>query len=188
MPKIKQVFKDNELIEKACNHDDYAMEQLLIRYQEKTFNMVNHYVNTYADAQDITQEVLLKLYRSLANFKFGSSFSTWHHRIVINAINSHFRHKSQRIFSNAVNLDDFYHANQTPKSFDNPELQLQAEQTLQARQKHYENLPTDMRDILSYRDFHGDSYEEIAKRFNCPIGTVRSKIHRARTIINKKNT
>ncbi len=185
MSKIKQVIKDKELVKQACNHDSYAMEQLLIRYQEKTLNLVHHYVNSHADVEDITQEVLFKLYRSLETFQFSSSFNTWHYRIVMNTINSHFRHNSQRIFSNAVNLDDFYNANQVPHSLDNPELQLQAEQTLRACQTRYATLSPELCEIMSYRDFHGGSYEEIAQKFNYPIGTIRSKIHRARNFLNK---
>lgn len=177
---------DNQLIQKACNNDDFAMTQLLMKYQSKTLKIVNNYVNTYADAQDITQEALIKLYQSIGSFNFDANFATWHYRIVINTINNHFRQSSQRIFTHAVNVDDFYQANQVPQSFDSPELLLQAEQSIKLRQDQYQNLSQDMRDIVTYRELHGGSYEEIAAKFNCPVGTVRSTLHRARALLKKK--
>ena len=186
MPKLKQIFNENQLIEKACNNDDYAMTQLLVKYQSKTLKIVNNYVHIYADAQDITQEVLIKLYQSLSSFKFDANFATWHYRVVINTINNHFRENSQRIFTYAVNVNDFYKTNQVPQCFDTPELLLQAEQTVRQKQDSYHSLSQDMRDIVTYRELHGGSYEEIAAKFNCPIGTVRSTLHRARALLKKK--
>ncbi len=184
MSQTMPSLDDQQLIALACNNDPHAIEQLLHRYQKKTLSLVRHYVNTQADAQDITQEVLLKLYRSLASFQFDANFTTWHYRIVMNTISSYFRQSNQRLFSHAMNYDDFNESTLNIPKVSSPQQLLINEQTLQSRLKRFSKLPSKVRDMLLQIAINGDSYEYVAQQLNCPIGTIRSRIHRARLFLN----
>lgn len=179
-------YTDNELINRVCHKDQQALELLLERYQKKTLFLVHRYVNSAADVQDISQEVLIRLFQSIQSFKHGSSFNTWHYRIVMNTINSYFRSPHQRFAAMAVNCEDFDDLSSNLLSDNDPQQLLIAEEMVHSLLNAFEQMPQHLNEAIILFEIEGLSYEQISAKLNCPIGTVRSRIHRARSLIEKK--
>lgn len=183
--KIKDTANDNELVSLACNNDEQALEQLLTRYHGKTLAMVRRYVDQTDDVQDISQEVLTKIYQSINSFRQGASFNTWHYRIVLNTISSHFRTAEKRFGPMAVNYEDFEGVAPQLLNHDSPQALAIAEELLTLLLSIIDDIPAQLREAMILYEFEGKDYEEISRLMDCPIGTVRSRIHRARKIIEQ---
>lgn len=189
MPKKIKISHptDNELVEQACKQDIPAMNKLLSRYQKKTKALIYPYIKKSSEVQDLSQEILIKLFKSIHSFHKQSSFNTWHHTIAMNTLASYYRHSSQKISSNSVNYDDFDEHYQSPITND-PQKLLMTEQSLEDIFKAIGNLPSNLQYTFILFDIIGNSYQEIATQLNCPIGTVRSRIHRARKLLSLSST
>lgn len=174
---------DLELVRLACQDNKAALELLLVRYNSITLLIVQRYVDIVADVQDISQEVLIKLYQSLNTFAHGSSFKTWHFRIVMNTISSYFRKPSYRYLASAVNYEDFENVSPKLLSEDNPHELLIARETMITLKFIFNKMPPELVDVVQFFEIEGISYQEIAEKLKCPIGTVRSRIFRARELI-----
>lgn len=179
---------DQALVEKVQRGDKRAFDLLVKKYQHRIMNVLSRYLNNPDDVLDITQEAFIKAYRALPTFRGDSAFYTWLYRIAINTAKNHLVSQSRRPTQGLVD-------NQEAEQFDSadllrenatPERLLQKEQVQQVISKAFEDLPDDLRTAISLRELEGMSYEEIADAMDCPIGTVRSRIFRAREAIDKK--
>lgn len=178
---------DQQLVERVQQGDKRAFDLLVLKYQHKIISVVNRYVRDSADVQDVVQEAFIKAYRALENFRGDSAFYTWMYRIAINTAKNYLISRGRRPPSSDVDVDDAEHyaGNENLQDFDTPETTLFCEQLQAAVESTIENLPEDLRTAVTLREMDGLSYEEIADVMKCPVGTVRSRIFRAREAIDK---
>ena len=179
---------DQVLVERVQRGDKKAFDLLVLKYQHKVANLISRYVRDQAEVLDVTQEAFIKAYRALANFRGDSAFYTWLYRIAINTAKNHLAAQSRRPPGDDIEADT---AEQMDlggrlKETGTPErmaLQREIAQTIQAA---LDELPDDLRTAIMLRELEGLTYEEIAQAMDCPIGTVRSRIFRAREAIDVK--
>ena len=177
---------DQQLVERAQRGDKRAFELLVVKYQRKLGRLLSRMVRDPGEVEDVTQEAFIKAYRALPNFRGESAFYTWLYRIAINTAKNYlvalgrraptsteFDHEEAESFEEAVGLRDAA----------TPEGELLGREIAQTVNKAMDALPEDLRTAISLREIEGLSYEEIANVMNCPIGTVRSRIFRAREAI-----
>lgn len=179
---------DAELVRRVQKGDKRAFDVLVLKYQHKIVNLVMRYVRDSDQALDITQEAFVKAYRALPRFRGDSAFYTWLYRIAVNTAKNYLA--AQRRRPTDVDLDiqdpEQYEIHAKLKDTDTPEGVTMSRELKQAVQKAIEGLPDDLRTAIILREFDGMSYEEIAQTMDCPVGTVRSRIFRARDAISKK--
>jgi RNA polymerase sigma-70 factor, ECF subfamily len=178
---------DQQIIERVQQGDKRAFDLLVLKYQHKIISIVTRYVRDRADVQDVVQEVFIKAYRALGGFRGDSAFYTWMYRIAINAAKNHLVSRGRRLPSSDIDVDSeaYYAGCESLHDFDTPETTLFCEQLQAVVELSIENLPEDLRIAVTLREMDGLSYEEIAVIMKCPVGTVRSRIFRAREIIDK---
>lgn len=179
---------DSTLVEKVQRGDKKAFDLLVIKYQNRVVNLVSRYVRDPADAQDIAQEAFLKAYRALPNFRGDSAFYTWLYRIAINTAKNYLASKARRpqeVQPNGPD-DETYDLEQALTEEDTPENLLLTDEIQRTILAAIEELPDDLRIAITLREVEGLSYEEIAETMTCPIGTVRSRIFRAREAIDTR--
>lgn len=178
---------DRLLVERVQQGDKRAFDLLVLKYQHKIIAVVHRYVRDSADVQDVVQEAFIKAYRALANFRGDSAFYTWMYRIAINTAKNHLISRGRRPPASDVDIDDAEHyaGNDNLQDFDTPESSLFCEQLESAVTQAIQSLPEDLRTAVTLREMDGMSYEEIADVMKCPVGTVRSRIFRAREAIDK---
>jgi len=185
----EQAAKDADqlLVERVQQGDKRAFDLLVLKYQHKIIAVVHRYVRDSADVNDVVQEAFIKAYRALANFRGDSAFYTWMYRIAINTAKNHLISKGRRPPSSDVDIDDaeYYSGNDNLHDVDTPENNLFRDELHTAVQNIIQNLPEDLRTAVTLREMEGLSYEEIADIMECPVGTVRSRIFRAREAIDK---
>ena len=178
---------DEQLVARAQTGDDRAFDLLIRKYQHKVVKLVARYVNP-ADAPDVAQEAFIKAYRALGGFKGNSAFYTWLYRISINTAKNFLVALSRRPASQDIDVADaeaFGHADRFSEQ-DTPEALLESEEIRDAVVAAIGELPEDLRTAIMLRELDGMSYEEIAQSMDCPVGTVRSRIFRARAAIEQK--
>ena len=177
---------DQQLVERAQRGDKRAFELLVIKYQRKLGRLLSRMVRDPGEVEDVTQEAFIKAYRALPNFRGESAFYTWLYRIAINTAKNYLVALGRR----APTTTEF--DNEDAESFDDaeglrdtatPENLLMGREVATAVNRAMEALPEDLRTAITLREIEGLSYEEIAGVMNCPIGTVRSRIFRARESI-----
>ena len=179
---------DQVLVERVQRGDKKAFDLLVLKYQHKVANLISRYVRDQAEVLDVTQEAFIKAYRALANFRGDSAFYTWLYRIAINTAKNYLAAQARRPPGDDIEADT---AEQMDlggrlKETGTPErmaLQREIAQTIQAA---LDELPDDLRTAIMLRELEGLTYEEIAQAMDCPIGTVRSRIFRAREAIDVK--
>ena len=179
---------DKQLVERVRRGDKRAFDLLILKYQHKIISIVGRYLGDQNDVQDVSQETFIKAYRAIPNFRGESAFYTWLYRIAVNTAKNHLVSKSRRPPNIDVDIDDGEFQNNSAGLRDNesPQASLATSQMEQVIFRSIENLPSELRIAVTLREFDGLSYEEIAKIMNCPVGTVRSRIFRAREAIEKK--
>ena len=179
---------DKQLVERVRRGDKRAFDLLILKYQHKIISIVGRYLGDQNDVQDVSQETFIKAYRAIPNFRGESAFYTWLYRIAVNTAKNHLVSKSRRPPNIDVDIDDGEFQNNSAVLTDNesPQASLATSQMEQEIFRSIENLPSELRIAVTLREFDGLSYEEIAKIMNCPVGTVRSRIFRAREAIEKK--
>lgn len=176
---------DEQLVERAQNGDRRAFELLVRKYQYKIVQLVGRLVGD-ADAPDVAQETFIKAWRALNGFRGQSAFYTWLYRIGINTAKNHLVARGRRPSNQDIDVEDaeqFGHTEQM-SDVDTPEAVLLSEEIKQKVTETIAKLPPDLRQAITLRELEGLSYEEIAEVMNCPIGTVRSRIFRAREAID----
>jgi len=179
---------DQLLVERVQQGDRSAFDVLVLRYQHKVVKLVMRYVRDQAEALDVTQEAFLKAYRALPGFRGDSAFYTWLYRIAINTAKNHLVAAKRRPLDYDLDLQnpDQYEMHGRLKDGDTPEGVLLSEEIRETVNQAIEALPNDLRTAIMLRELEGMSYEEIASAMECPVGTVRSRIFRAREAIDKR--
>mgnify|MGYP001480968369 FL=1 len=175
---------EKSLINLVKNGDKKAYEVLVLQYQDRLVYSVYKFLKDYELAQDIAQEAFVKAFKNIEKFRGDSSFYTWIYRIAINTAKNFLSSKAR---SSEVYDDEIMELklSESAVTTENPENILEAEELRTKMMEAIQSLPDDIRTTLSLREFDGLSYEEIAKVQNCPIGTVRSRIHKGREILDK---
>ena len=179
---------DKELVLRVQQGDKSAFDLLVIKYQHRIIQLVNRYVKDPSEAQDVAQEAFIKAYRALGNFRGDSAFYTWLYRIAINTAKNYLVSRSRRYSDYQVDVQDAEQVENAPqlKAMDTPENLLQNDEIVKVINLAIEKLPEEMKNAIMLREFEGMSYEEIAQAMECPVGTVRSRIFRAREAIDEK--
>lgn len=179
---------DLELVQRVQAGDKKAFDLLIMKYQQRIVHVITGFVHDPVEALDVAQEAFIKAYRALPNFRGDSAFYTWLYRIAINTSKNHLTSRSRRppaMDVDAMDATNFYDAPEL-KDFDTPESSLLSDELEMVIHQAIENLPEDTATAIRLREFEGLSYEEIAQVMECPIGTVRSRIFRAREAIDQQ--
>ncbi len=180
--------QDKELVQRVLDGDKSAYDVLVLKYQHKIVQLVNRFVKDPSEAQDVAQEAFIKAYRALDKFRGDSAFYTWLYRIAINTAKNYLMSRSRRYSDYEVDVQEAEQVENAPqlKGLDTPVTDLMNEQIIATIKQAIEKLPDEMRTAIMLREFEGLSYEEIAQTMDCPVGTVRSRIFRAREAIEEK--
>jgi len=179
---------DRELVLRVQQGDKTAYDLLVIKYQHRIIQLVNRYVKDPSEAQDVAQEAFIKAYRALGNFRGDSAFYTWLYRIAINTAKNYLVSRSRRYTDYQIDVQDAEQVENASqlKGMDTPENLLMNDEVVNVIKSAIERLPEEMKTAIMLREFEGLSYEEIAQAMECPVGTVRSRIFRAREAIDEK--
>jgi RNA polymerase sigma-70 factor, ECF subfamily len=188
--KIQEKMSDREvdqqLVERAQLGEKRAFELLVIKYQRKVERLLSRMVRDHGEVEDITQEAFIKAYRALANFRGDSAFYTWLYRIAVNTAKNYLVTQGRRAPTStefdADEAENFEEADGL-RDLNTPESLLMSKQIAQTVNTAIDGLPEELRTAITLREIDGLSYEEIAEIMDCPIGTVRSRIFRAREAV-----
>ncbi len=178
---------DKELVARVQQGDKRAFDLLVKKYQHKVFSLISRLVREPADIADVAQDAFVKAYRALPNFRGDSAFYTWLYRIAVNTAKNHLVAQGRRPPDSDVDATEAeqYSGVDALKDVGSPE-RLALRDELKARvYESIEDLPEDLRSAITLREMEGMSYEEIAEVLDCPVGTVRSRIFRAREAIDR---
>lgn len=178
---------DLELIQAVKQGNSQAFDVLVTRYQTRVSKIVSRYVRDPSEVLDASQEVFIKAYKALKNFRGDSSFYTWLYRIAINTSKNYIVAQGRRLPDIDIHIDDMerFVSKNAPKEYGTPERLLMRDEIEHAVYDTIEHLPKDLKTAIMLREMEGLSYEEIASVMDCPVGTVRSRIFRARAAIDK---
>ncbi|WP_022952289.1 RNA polymerase sigma factor RpoE [Leucothrix mucor] len=179
---------DLELVKRVQAGDMSAFDVLVLKYQQKVINLVNRYVHDPHTSMDVAQEAFIKAYRGLGNFRGESAFYTWLYRIAINTAKNHLVSKNRRMPDSDIDAQEAEQYLSADSLRDNatPEHELLKDEIHVTVMDAINALPEDLRVAITLRELEAMSYEEIAEAMECPIGTVRSRIFRAREAIEKE--
>lgn len=179
---------DRQLVARVQKGDRRAFDLLVIKYQHKILALVGRYIHDFSESQDVTQEAFIKAFRALPNFRGESAFYTWMYRIAVNTAKNHLVSRGRKTPTNDIDLDDaeFFAEESHMKDVATPDNLLHRDQLQKVVFDAIDVLPEELRMAVTLREIDGLSYEEIAEIMECPIGTVRSRIFRAREAIDKK--
>jgi RNA polymerase sigma-70 factor, ECF subfamily len=179
---------DQQLVARVQKGDKKAFDLLVLKYQHKIMSLISRYIRNSDEVQDVAQEAFIKAYRALPNFRGDSAFYTWMYRIAINTAKNHLVARQRRPPGVDIDIDDAEHfeGDFQLKEIENPENILFGSELKQVVEKALQSLPEDLRTAVTLREFDGLSYEDIAITMDCPVGTVRSRIFRAREAIDKQ--
>ena len=177
---------DQELVRRVQRGDSAAFDLLVRKYQHRIVGLIGRYVADWSECQDVAQETFLRAYRAMGNFRGDAQFYTWLHRIAVNTAKNHLVASNRRPPTDDIDVDDAEHfaSGMRLRDNDTPERELMRQQLEQTVMRAVQSLPEELRVAITLREVDGLSYEEIAKRMDCPIGTVRSRIFRAREAID----
>jgi len=179
---------DQALVERAQQGDKQAFDVLVLKYQNKIIQLAYRYVHDHEEAMDVAQEAFVKAWRSLGNFRGDSAFFTWIYRIAINTAKNHLVSSARRPPRSDLDAQEAeqYDGAAGLKEYATPEHVLLRDELKRTIASAIHELPDDLRTAITLRELEGMSYEEIAQAMDCPIGTVRSRIFRAREAIDSK--
>ncbi|MCF6236277.1 MAG: RNA polymerase sigma factor RpoE [Gammaproteobacteria bacterium] len=179
---------DKELVTRVQNGDKKAFDILVLKYQHKVAKLVSRYIRDSDEVQDVTQEAFIKAYRALPGFRGDSAFYTWLYRISVNTAKNYLISRSRRPPSVDIDAEDAeqFESASALKEFATPERLLFKDEIEKTVFNAIDQLPSDLRTAITLRELEGLSYEEIAQSMDCPVGTVRSRIFRARDAIQKR--
>ncbi|MBS3799062.1 MULTISPECIES: RNA polymerase sigma factor RpoE [unclassified Pseudoalteromonas] len=181
---------DLALVRKVQQGDKNAYNLLVAKYQNKVAGLISRYVANQGDIADVAQEAFIKAYRALPNFRGDSAFYTWLYRIAVNCAKNYLVAQGRRPPANDVDAEDaeFYEGADSLRSNASPENLLLSDEVRDVIFATIDKLPEDLKTAITLRELEGMSYEEIAAVMDCPVGTVRSRIFRAREAIDNKLT
>ncbi len=183
-----QVSADQQLVERVQRGDKRAFDLLVLKYQHKIVGLVSRYLRDQDEVQDVTQEAFIKAYRALPRFRGDSQFYTWLYRIAINTAKNYLVSRARRPPDSDIDASsgEFQDNSAVLRDIKNPENELATSQLEAVIYQAIDDLPDELKVAVTLREFEGLSYEEIAEVMECPVGTVRSRIFRAREAIEKK--
>ncbi|WP_092485371.1 RNA polymerase sigma factor RpoE [Candidatus Ichthyocystis hellenicum] len=185
----KEIPSDKTLVLRVQEGDVASFELLVIKYQNRIIRLLNRLIRNQQEVEDIAQEVFIKAYRAIGNFRGDSAFYTWIYRIAINTGKNYLETLGKQNFIiKDITIDDDKNNNHEEyvSNIDTPELELMSKQTANIINKVTQSLPNELREALVLREVEGLSYDDIAAIMECPVGTVRSRIFRAREAISVK--
>jgi RNA polymerase sigma-70 factor (ECF subfamily) len=179
---------DKQLVARVKKGDSRAFDLLVLKYQHKIFSLIGRYVQDADEVQDVAQEAFIKAYRALPRFRGDSAFYTWLYRIAINTAKNHLVSRSRRPPGSDVEVEDaeYYEGGGALRDIETPESALFGSELKAVVERAIADLPDDLRSAVTLREFDGLSYEDIADIMDCPVGTVRSRIFRAREAIDNR--
>lgn len=185
---VEQPQADKQLVECVKKGDKAAFDMLVLKYQHRVLGLVGSYVNDYQEVQDVAQETFIKAYRAIDKFRGDSSFYTWLYRIAVNTAKNHLVSKGRKIPESDIDVHDadFLDTATSLRMVDTPERNLYRDEIERVIHDVIRRLPDELRTAVVLREFDGLSYDEIANVMDCPVGTVRSRIFRAREAIDKE--
>lgn len=186
-PALSERELDAELVARAQQGDKKAFELLVIKYQRRIFRLLTRFIRDSAELEDVAQETFIKAYRALKQFRGEAAFYTWLYRIAINAAKNHLAGKSRRpstTIDTLINEEgETFERSDHLIDINTPESELASRQIGETVNAVIDELPVELATAITLREIEGLSYEEIAQAMNCPVGTVRSRIFRAREAI-----
>ncbi|MCX7084271.1 MAG: RNA polymerase sigma factor RpoE [Methylococcales bacterium] len=177
---------DEDLVTLVQQGNKSAFDFLVLKYQQRIIQLVNSYIKDPVEAQDVAQEAFIKAYRALGGFRGDAAFYTWLYRIAINTAKNYNLARARRSGSSEVDVQEAEAIENAPQlqGLDSPERLLLTQEIMDTIKTALADLPEEMRVAIELREFDGMSYEEIALAMDCPVGTVRSRIFRARAAID----
>lgn len=179
---------DQELVRRAQAGERRAFDLLVLKYQQKVVNLIGRYIRDPVEVLDVAQDAFLKAYRALDGFRGESAFYTWLYRIAVNTVKNHVVAQGRRPPGDDLEADVAEQMDLGVRLRENatPEAHLLTDEIARTIQQALDALPDDLRTAIVLRELEGMSYDEIANAMDCPIGTVRSRIFRAREAIDKR--
>ncbi len=177
---------DQQLVAKVQKGDSRAFDLLVLKYQHRIFGLIGRYVRDADEVQDVAQEAFIKAYKALPGFRGESAFYTWLYRIAINTAKNYLVSRSRRPPGTDIEIEDaeYHESGWGLRDIENPENALFGAELKAVVDGAIGALPEDLRTAITLREFDGLSYEDIADIMDCPVGTVRSRIFRAREAID----
>jgi RNA polymerase sigma-70 factor (ECF subfamily) len=179
---------DRDLVLRTQGGDRHAFDLLVLKYQQKVASLIGRYLRDPSEVLDVTQDAFIKAYRAIGGFRGDSAFYTWLYRIAVNTVKNHLVAQGRRPPGDDLEAELVEQMDLGGRLRENgtPERHLLSEEIARTVQQALEALPEDLRTAICLRELEGLSYEEIASAMDCPIGTVRSRIFRAREAIDKR--
>ncbi len=179
---------DQALIKRVQDGDKRAFDLLVLKYQHKVVGIVSRYIYDWAECQDVAQETFIRAYRAIGNFRGDSQFYTWLYKIATNTAKNHLVALGRRPPTEDIDAQDAvqFESGTRLRESGTPENEAMRQEIEQIVARTVEALPDDLRMAITLREVEGLSYEEIAAAMDCPIGTVRSRIFRAREAVDQK--
>jgi RNA polymerase sigma-70 factor (ECF subfamily) len=179
---------DQQLVLRVQKGDKRAFDLLVLKYQYKLQAIVGRFIRDTDEVADVTQEAFIKAYKALPRFRGDSQFYTWLYRIAINTAKNYLVSKSRRPANTDIDVEDAEQFSNNEKLIDDasPESSMMTDELAAIIKSALSSLPEDLRTALTLREFEGMSYEDIAAVMNCPVGTVRSRIFRAREFLDER--
>ena len=179
---------DKDLVRRVQGGDSAAFDLLVRKYQHRIAALIGRYVADWSECQDVAQETFIRAYRAIGNFRGDAQFYTWLHRIAVNTAKNHLVAMGRRPPGADIDVADAeqFDSGIRLRDTDTPEREMMRQQMEQTVLRAVEGLPEELRAAITLREVEGLSYEEIARRMDCPVGTVRSRIFRAREAIDQE--
>lgn len=177
---------DNELVRRVQRGESAAFDLLVRKYQHRIAGLIGRYISDWSECQDVAQDTFMRAYRAIGNFRGDAQFYTWLHRIAVNTAKNHLVSSKRRPPTDDIDAVDAeqFDSGIRLRDTDTPERQMMRQEVERTVMRVVEALPEDLRAAITMREVDGLSYDEIAQKMNCPIGTVRSRIFRAREAID----
>ena len=185
---VDQAAADQALVARVQGGDSAAFDLLVRKYQHRIAALISRYEHDWSEVQDVAQDTFIRAYRAIGNFRGDAQFYTWLHRIAVNTAKNHLVSHSRRPPTDDIEVEtaEQFESGLRLRENATPERELMRQQLEQTVMRAVERLPEELREAISMREVEGLSYEEIAQRMQCPIGTVRSRIFRAREAIDNE--
>ncbi len=179
---------DSEFVQRVQNGDTSAFDSLVQKYQHKVITLISKFVPDYAECQDISQDTFIKAYGAIDKFRGDSQFYTWLYRIATNTVKNYLTSRARKSPMYTVDVEDAmnFEGESGLKDYTTPENLLLSDEIKQTIFNVIAKLPGDLKSIITLREIDGLSYKEISEVMYCPIGTIRSRISRAREVIDRE--